>query len=134
MRSLIVLIAYALSGVGIFFMWLGAIGGLATLGPGLVVALTLWVAAFAAHHRMSMAWIAGKRLGKPTSFVSLTLGLLGFLAVPIAAAIFNREPFFHPSLAFLVLFELLLVSPATILAVYLNWYHAVPTAGPEAAT
>jgi len=122
MKSTVVLACYVLSAGGMFLMWIGAMS-LQRLGGVLFVVLFLWVAAFMAHYRMSMAWVDGKRLGKTFSFASMASGLLGFLAVPIAATLFNGESFAHGA-ATIVPFEFLLMSPATALALYLNRYHA----------
>jgi len=122
MKSIIVLTCYILSAAGMFFMWIGTMS-LQRLGGVMFVVLFLWLAAFVAHYRMSMAWVDGRRLGKTFSFASVAFGLLGFLAVPIAATLFNGESFVRGA-AVIVPFELLLMSPATVLAVYLNRYHA----------
>ena len=123
MKSVIVLICYALSGVGMLLIGLGSVA-LQTFGKVFLVVLIAWLAALVAHHRMSLAWVEGRRLGKRVSVVAFTLGVLGFLAIPLAAVLVNHEPV-PPSEAFmLVLVELLVMSPATALAAYLNWYHA----------
>jgi hypothetical protein len=124
LRLGIVLIAYGLSGVGLFLVLLGFMfsGGLGVAIYFVLVAA--WLASLWALHRMAMAWARGVRLGKRFSRLALALGFAGFLAVPVMMIIFHRQPGVVSDAASLALVELTLMSPAIALAVYLNWYHA----------
>ena len=105
-------------------MAFGAIALLAAFSKVFVAVVTAWLAALLAHHRMALAWVEGRRLGKQFSAIAFMLGVLGFLAIPVAAVLLNNEHVPASEAFRVVLVELLVMSPATALAAYLNWYHA----------
>ena len=124
MKVLLVLVCYALSGVGVLFMGLATTVLAAVSGKTMIVVVILWLAAFLAHHRMCAAWVGNRRLGCAFSLTAFTLGVLGFFALPLAAVVVNRESVSPLQALTVALIELLLVSPAAALAAYLNRYHA----------
>ena len=85
-----------------------------------------WIAAAIAHQRLALAWIDDRRLGTGVSLAACMFGILGLVAFPIALTIKDRAPD-ASELFKLIGIQLLLVFPAFLLSVYLNWFHAQPS-------
>jgi hypothetical protein len=125
MKSLVVLASWALSGLGIFWALSGAIL-LPMIGRWWVLVPLAWIAAAIAHHRLALAWIDGRKLGTSVSLAAGMIGVLGLVAFPIALTFKDRVPE-ASELFTLIGIQLLLVLPAFLLSVYLNWFHAQPS-------
>jgi hypothetical protein len=125
MKSLVVLSSWALSALGIFWALSGAIL-LPLIGHWWVLVPVAWIAAAIALQRLALAWIDGRRLGARVSLVGCMIGVLGLVAFPIALTI--KDGVSDASELFkLIGIQLLLVLPAFLLSVYLNWFHAQPS-------
>ena len=114
-----------LSGFGILLMILSSIAVLQPKGIFVPVVIA-WITALWAHHRMSLAWIDDRPLGKGFSVVAFVLGILGLIALPFAEIVVAHKRSDAPQAFFVVALELLVMCPAVGLAAYLNWYHASP--------
>lgn len=91
------------------------------------IVILVWFLAASAHLRMSLAWIANRRLGSKYSRHAFALGIGALLALPVLGTI--QETWGHPeatlhTIAMAVLMETLLMFPSIALAVRLNVFHA----------
>lgn len=125
MKSLVVLASWALSGLGIFWALSGAIL-LPLIGRWWILVPVAWIAAAIAHQRLALAWIDGRRLGTRVSIAAGMIGILGLIAFPIALSVKDGVPAVSDIFR-LIGIQLLLVLPAFLLTVYLNWFHAQPS-------
>jgi hypothetical protein len=113
----------AMSSYGILVAWMGSMVVTTFGGWSPFLLAFFWFAAAIAHIHLSLAWLEGRRLGVKASAIAATLGSLGLLAFPAVLHLSDRLS--HVQSAFLLLgYELYLVLPAFLLALYLNWYHA----------
>ena len=117
--------AIALSALGLFV----AIFGLAMVkGLAAGAILLVWLSAMVALARMAIAWTHDTRLGRSYSRHAFLLGVASLLSLPLA--MLAESPTSSHTVASLLsatsmlLFEIVIASPAIALAWHLNRFHS----------
>lgn len=130
-RFAIVVGAYMLSSYGLIILFLLLTEGMRKAHPSPMehAVMAMWIGAWVAHLIMSVAWIRGKRLGKPFSLIAGCLGVASVLIGPARAlymtrGIFDSVPGLSMSVALnLLKTQIIYVFPCILLALWLLRYH-----------
>lgn len=126
-RALIAISCIAISALG----FLVALLSLATIkGLTASIILLVWLSAVLALTQMAIAWTRNIRLGRAYSRNALLLGFASLLAPPFEILSKLAETEYAGKILLsagsVLLFELIIVSPAIALAWHLNQFHAKP--------
>lgn len=126
LRAIVVIVVYALSGAGFLFMLVGAfpfLGG--EFAPGARLVPLVWVFAWVAHARMSVAWVRDRAVSRRWPVWGTAAGLFS-LASPLLLLIGGQPASTLDHLQG-VLITIGLVSvfflPSILLAVHLVRFH-----------
>lgn len=124
-RSSAVVLAYALSAVGIWLMLVVLASGEVSKSVVRHVVWAAFVVAWGAHITMSVAWIINRRLSPAWSAAGTYAALIGLAAVPIGGVLDSRHPGIEQVIlgASMAMFGLLLVAPCAVLATRLVNFH-----------
>jgi hypothetical protein len=127
-RLTVVLVAYALSSMGLLFMY-SIIAGELRKAEAPNALILLYLSAWALLVVMSAAWVFGVRLARIWPLLGTLSGVGSFLAVPLLGSHAGRSAPAIETLSFLLAslsligFQLFLVAPSVLLAMWLVWYH-----------
>jgi ABC-type Co2+ transport system permease subunit len=126
LRALIVILAYALSGAGFMSMLVGTLPFLGGEYPLLAKVVPLvWVFAWVAHVRMSVAWVRNRSVSRRWPKWGTAAGLFS-LASPLLLLLGGETPstLDHLQGAFIMIgFASVFFLPSILLAVYLVRFH-----------
>jgi hypothetical protein len=129
-RTTIVVLAYLLSSFGLLLMLQLIAEELRSVGnPNPFI--FIWLAAWAVHLVMSIAWIRNTRLPRAWPIAGIFLSLASFLIWPFTNSdlreTFGPEIAISVTLQFLIT-QLVVVSPCIVLAIKLLFFHLKPVA------